>query len=190
MTITAREQAVERLLRHYPDLSDPLTSGNGYGNGGVLKMPHEPACQIHRSHPPRCTCSFGSVVELERLLRLMRSDRHRAMLSLYDTAGEPLRERVSVRACWWHVNAWYLTVRWVMLEPALQRGRRKQPVRLQVDSVGAPLPIRVPRREPGVREDIAARGVGWLAVEWDDDRAGGGPRLPGDVARREQEVAA
>lgn len=168
--LSLREAAVVRLLERLPDLGEPFGDGRSAGVGvHVPLMPHERGCGVLGSSRV-CTCARQSVVELERLLRLMREDRHGALLTL-----EGSGERVSVRGCWWHVNAWWVSVRWVMFEPALRTGRRKAPVRLAVDDWGRVLPQRRAVREAGAREDVAYRGVRWLAVEWGIDQ---GPMVP------------
>lgn len=157
----AREAAIVTLLERHAELTDPGTVRSAAGTGThVALMPHAPSCAILRSSPPRCSCWRRDLDELERLLRLMRGDRHSPLLRL-DTG-----ERVSVRACWWHVNAWYLTARWTLFEPPLQKGRKKRPVRLQIDAQGRALPVRRAHREAGAREDVARVGVGWIAAHW------------------------
>jgi hypothetical protein len=132
---------IRRLLEDYNDLVDPMSAGNRRGDTGLRLMP--------RTYKP-------SVRELERLLRVMRDDR-----------SHPLTNGVSLRACWWHINAWYITAHIVLVRPTRQpRSRKHQLVRLPIDDTGKPLPIRVTRRTHGARNDIAEQGITWILHNW------------------------
>jgi hypothetical protein len=139
-------EVVVELLERYNDLADPIRSGNATGRQGIALMPHEPNCVIRTARPPRCSCSFRSVSELERLL-----------VSLRD----------SERRVWWHTTGWFVEVEWVLREPTPRRGSRRKLVRLQLDDDGRVIPVRVPRRRPGTSERIANEGAQWIAEHWD-----------------------
>jgi hypothetical protein len=120
-----------------------------------------------------------SLVELERLLAVMRDDRHTPLLRLPDGS------KVSVRACWWHLNERYLRCvsstreltwrggRWqglthgvVVAQPggwqlalASERSKKRR-------SASTSARVRVVTWDPGVRDETVARGVLWLAENW------------------------
>ncbi len=172
-----REETISSLLERYHDLVDPLNGPAGVrGTGeGMPLAAHEPHCELIRKPSAgfvpiakrpgvaRCTCVIEDVLRLERVLRLMRDDRHAKLLRL------PSGEKVSVRKCWWHVNAWYVEARPALVTPKLSVPRNKRAKKLQkllVDDYGKPLPVRVVRRHPGAREDVARLGVRVLAAWW------------------------
>lgn len=171
-----RTDTIVQLLERMQDLLDPVRAGNGDGQTGMLLMPHSADCALTRTAPPLCTCALRSLVELERLLAVMRDSRHQPLL-------EHDGQRVSLRALWWHVTERYLrcdTVvrdvtwragRWqiahgtVVAQPGgwelalvAERGKRRQR--------GVPVRVRVVTWHPGVDPAKVGRGVAWLADNW------------------------
>jgi hypothetical protein len=71
-----RTDVIVQLLERMHELTDPVRAGNGNGQTGMLLMPHSPDCAVTRTAPPRCSCALRSLVELERLLRVMRDSGH------------------------------------------------------------------------------------------------------------------
>lgn len=144
-----RVPVITELLERYHDLADPLNGPGGVkGDGlGYAAMP-----QTYNS----------SVREVERLVKTMRDDRPRSALLTLDG------EKVSVRQCWWHINEWFLKAERTLHEPRkpATRSKRRQLIRLQVDEHGRVLPqVRV-RRNAAAREQVAKRGVEWMAEHW------------------------
>lgn len=143
-----RQRVLELLLEHYHDLTDPMQMRNEPGEGGgLLLMP---------------ATYTASVRELERLLRRMRDDRTHPLLTL------PTGEKVSVRACWWHLNEWYLKATQTLTTPNTtpKRSKGKQLKRAQVDEHGQPLKHTRVLRNAEARHQTALRGVQWLADNW------------------------
>ena len=133
------------MLEDYYELRDPMTSGNRQGDTGV------------RLNAPTYD---DNVKELERLLNAMRDNRAAPLELLH------AREKVSVRQMWWHIKAYYIDARVVLIHPAKPPRPRKHH-RLQVDDEGRPLPIRVTRRKHEARQDIAEHGITWILTHWD-----------------------
>lgn len=148
-TLASRCKVITELLDRYHDLTDPLNGPGGVkGDGlGVAVMP---------------LTYTASVRELERLLRTMRDDRHRSLLRLHSG------EKVSVRQCWWHVNEWHLKAEAVLRTPKRRHApkRRGQLTRIQQDETGTALKEVKHRRNPAARQQVAERGVAWMAEHW------------------------
>jgi hypothetical protein len=175
--VTRRETIVQ-LLERFTELTDPVRSGNGGGSSGLLLMPHEPGCRLlERARPmllgerwsrPVCSCSMRSVVELGRLLGVMREDRSRPLLRLGDGA------KVSVRACWWHLNERYVRVesrlgwrcpRCHAVSHSVRHSHRDRRGKLH----GYPcVRVLVEVYDPRVDLRMVGRGVDWLVSEWGD----------------------
>lgn len=173
-----RTDVIVQLLERMQDLLDPVRAGNGDGQTGMLLMPHSPDCALTRTAPPRCSCALRSLVELERLLRVMRDNPHGSLLEL--SSGE----RVSTRALWWHLNERFLRcttavrdVTWrgnhwqglshaaVVAQPggwqlawASESPRRRQR--------GVAFRCKVITWHPDVRSQLVDAGVAWLADNW------------------------
>ena len=110
-----------------------------------------------------CTCSYRAVAELERLLRRMRDDRSHPLLRL--ESGR----KVSLRACWWHLNAFFIAAETVVREvpvPVLDKhGRRRH---RKDGSLVMEKERRVVRRSAGADFAVVMRGVEWIAEAWPD----------------------
>jgi hypothetical protein len=132
-----RTETITALLERYDDLVDPQQAGHSANLTGVPLM------------PPTYT---DSVRELERLLRRMRDDRSEPLLRV----GE---RKVSVRACWWHINTRYIAcTRVIKVEMVRRRGKHGKH-------------ITVPERHVitlanGSEDAIVKRGVQWIADAW------------------------
>ncbi len=157
----SRIEIITTLLERYDELVDPSQMRDQPGDGtGLVLMPRT---------------WTASVRELERLLCVMREDRTSPLLAL------PNGHNVSLRACWWHINAWYLTAEVTLAAaPAQPKAPRKKRElkREQVDAFGDALKIRRVRRDPAAREEIALRGVRWMAHHW---RLVSEPMLPNEL---------
>jgi hypothetical protein len=100
-----RFAALVVILEGLHELLDPLRSGNGdsYPAGGLLLLPHERDCWLHRDGR-NCTCPVSGALHLEKLL-----------------ADMP-------RVLRFHVRGWFVDVerrgRWVL--------RRRRPVRQRI----------------------------------------------------------
>ena len=145
----SRESVIVTLLERYEELVDPMQVRDTPGEGsGLVLMP--------RTYT-------ASVRELERLLAVMREDRTHPLIALPNT------HKVSLRACWWHINEWYLraqvTLASAPAQPKAPRKRRELR-RDQVDAFGDALKVRRVRRDPAAREAIALVGVRWIAENW------------------------
>jgi hypothetical protein len=172
-----RTDVIVQLLERMHELLDPVRAGNGDGQTGMLLMPHSPDCAVTRSSPPRCSCALRSLVELERLLRVMRDSGHDPLNVL------PSGERVSTRTLWWNLNERYLRCETALREVTWRSGRWQlshgsvvaQPggweqalvaERSRRRQRGIPVRVLVVTWHPGVDEARVAAGVGWLAANW------------------------
>lgn len=155
-----RAAVIEQLLERYNDLVDPMQSGNQQGDTGLRLMP--------QTYTP-------TVRELERLIRLMRDDRHHPLVTVEG-------EKVSVRKLWWHLNAWYIAVEHKTYTPPLKvaKGKNGKLIKLQVDDQGVALPqVRV-LRSPEARYQLALKAVEWLSASWG---LVGEPMLPRELVQ-------
>ena len=178
---SSRESTIVHLLERYVELTDPVRAGNGDGVTGLLLMPHEPSCAITRTSPARCSCALRSALELERLLRVMREDSTRPLLTMFGPRGEFIG-KVSVRACWWHLNERYVraTSRTCWRCPkcgSLTHVERHQHRDRRGRVCGYPgrrvLELVYDRH---VRSDVVERGVSWLDANWSNGVACDMPR--------------
>lgn len=166
----ARERVIRQLLERWHELTDPVRSGNEGGAGsGVMVMPHERGCLVLKTAPPRCSCARRDLVELERLLRAMREDRSAPLLVLPRSG-----EKVSVRACGWHVLERYVrsssVTRLVRFQVRNKHGKRVWDEQWRVVEVF----------DRGVRTPLVDRGIAWLADAW---TLGHEPGLPAELRR-------
>jgi len=136
--VTHREQAIVALLERFDDLHDPWQAGNGGDRGLGGLTPHEPGCHVWSGSPPRCTCAYRSVAELERLLVRMRDER------------KPL---------WWQLNEHFLAVTWVAKTVYVRR-KAKNGKHVTVSE------RRLERVGDGSDPRLVDEGVSWLANAW------------------------
>lgn len=167
--MTHRERVIEQLLDRYQDFADPVRSGNGDGTTGLLLMPHDPGCKVTVWNPPVCTCSRSSLVEIERLLRLMRDDRHRPLVRITTAAG--VERKASVRSLWWHLTERYVRATVVIRDVPVTR-KAKGGKRLRVVE-------RRPVPQHNSDPELVKAGIGWLATNWAESHAE--PMLPLDA---------
>lgn len=161
--LATRQAAIVTLLERHAELTDPVRAGTGKGGPGVLVMPHARRCAILTSSPPRCTCWRRDVVEVERLLALMRNQ-----------AKQQAYHGVSVGTLRHHVLAWYVNATRVgQWQPIVVRKGRKLSVPTGQDVLrtrsGRVVPARYHvswLREPDARHDRALLGVLWMAEHW------------------------
>lgn len=142
----SRATVIRTLLAHHAELVEPgLLIGYGSEGDGYPRMP---------------ATYTATVRELERMLRTMRDDRTHPLL-------DHGLERVSLRACWWHINEYHLRAHSILIVPAKQpRSKKRELRRLPADETGRPLPIKRIIRNPAAREDIAELGITWIAGHW------------------------
>lgn len=157
--LEATERGIVRILTDLHELSDPLRSGQGFGSGGIPLMPHAKGCSIIR-----CSCPRQSVVEVERLLALMRNQ-----------AKQQAVEGIPVGTLRWHVVAWYVEARRVVTFEQVPRKKGHKTLVpagqdiLRDRKTGETIPARqVERwtRHPDARKDRADLGVRWMAERW------------------------
>lgn len=148
--LSPRELVLWRVAGLYRDLVEPLNSGSGVpGTGEGVPVLSE-------------KLYTATVREFERLLRVMRDDRHASLVTLEDG------EKVSVRQCRWHLVEWHLRGERVMAwpKPTVRANEGRKLVKLPLDEDGRPLPrVRV-LRHPQAREHLAAEAVRWMAANW------------------------
>ena len=188
--LTARAARIAWLLEQHSELSDPLRSGQGFGAGGLTLMPHAGSCLVGKSSPPRCTCWRRDVVELERLLALMRKRAKQESVRWWDDDAKRWRS-ASLGTLRFHVLAWYVNAsrvgQWRPIE--VKKGRKlKLPTGQDVlrTRSGRIVPARhhvTVTRHRDAREDRARLGVEWMALRWSlGHEPEARPMLPGEEA--------
>lgn len=147
--LSPRATVLWTIAENYMDLVDPLNSRAGiHGTGEALAL--TPATYT------------STVREFERLMGVMRNDRHRSLITL--TSGE----KVSVRSLRWHLLEYHLKAVRTTRAPKLMiaRGHTRKLVKLQVDDHGAPLPQFRVHRHAQARIEFAAAATEWQATNW------------------------
>lgn len=135
--MTHRQRTIQTLLERYQELVEPTQTARGTGDG----YPRPPGTYT------------TSVRELERLLRQMRDDRAQPLIAL--ASGT----KVSVRACWWHLNARYIASTTTIKSRTMTRKTRhhKRVTTTERQLVVSP---------NGSTPAIVDAGIGWLADHW------------------------
>jgi hypothetical protein len=159
--VSRRGRVLGEMLGRWGELQDPGGRSGGGGGGFVPLMPHAGGCLVYVSSPAVCSCWRRDVVEVERLLGVMRG------------SGEVFGG-VSVRLLRVHVVGWFvLAVRVGRWFPAPRvRGRRLgvpsgQEILSDGGGVFVPSVYRVSVWRPGFAvEGLALLGVEWLAENW------------------------
>lgn len=158
-----RAEVLRTILSRWSEFGDPMRSGDGWGDGGVLVMPHERGCRLLVSGGRGCSCVRRDVGEVKRLLDVMRDDRHRSLIRL--GSGE----KVSVRSLGWHLRERFVACSsrvGLIEESVVMRGV------VRVVRVRGVVEV----WDSGVRLDLVEVGLLWLAGEWGLGRE---PMLPG-----------
>lgn len=158
-----RQAIIVELLERYDDLVDPMQVRAGGDRDGVGSL-----------MPGTYT---EAVRELERLLRLMREDRQASLLRLSDGT------KISVRSCWWHLNARYIACTHLCREvPVKRKAKHGKSVtvleRRLVVVAASPAAADVDGR-PCVK---VQRGIEWLEASWSPQVALELPRLVYEAA--------
>lgn len=138
-TPSNRERVIRDLLERYHDLTDPQQTRAGRGEG-------EPLPLMPVTYTP-------TVRELERLLTVMRQDRHRPLIQVG-------AEKVSVRRLWWHVSERYLRCQVTLKDVPVKRKAKHGKTLTVLERRAVVTP------QPGVNPVFVDRGIRWLAEEW------------------------
>jgi hypothetical protein len=137
---TGRVQVITRLLENYADFATADGPGGIQGDGDATPC-------MSKLYTP-------SVRELERLLCVMRNDRHRSLLTL--ASGE----RVSVRSLWWHLTERYIRCTVSLKDYPVKRKAKGGKTLTVVERRS------VARYSREVRPALVDLGVQWLAENW------------------------
>lgn len=162
--LSPRAAVLWTIAANYNDLVDPIASAGIQGDGASFGL---------QLTPPTYTTT---VREFERLMTVMRNDRHSALISIYDDKGNFI-EKASVRKLHWHLLEYHLKATKTMTVPKLTiaRAHGRKLHRLPVDEHGAALPKITMRRHPQARIELAAQAVEWQATNWTLDHE---PMIP------------
>jgi hypothetical protein len=145
--LTGRCNLIENILNRWDELTSPLHGRTGQGTDDL------PA-QMPASYNP-------SVKELERLIRVLRDDRHAHLMLTHSG------EKVSLRQQWWHLNEYYLKAHRVLtIPPKIPRSKRGDLQKLQLTDDGRRIPILRTTRHPDARADLAHMAVRTIATYW------------------------
>lgn len=146
-----RVQVIREILERWHELTEPGGLSGIGGGDGVMHM------------PPTYT---PTVRELERMLRVMREDRHRSLILL--TNGD----KASVRSLWWHVSERYMRSRTTIKEVPVKRRAKRGKTLLTLE--------RRPVTTYSAKVDLLRvdRGLQWLSEEW---RVPFEPMLPEEI---------
>ena len=138
-----------RIAELYTKLVDPLN-----GPGGVRGTGESPI-----SMPPTYT---QTVVEYERLVKLLRDDRSLPLLRLEDGT------KASARSCWWHLEHWHHRAQRVIRHmPVTKPGKKGRPVTLRnADGSPVTVPTIVWLRDDKADVVRAKRAVQWCCENW------------------------
>lgn len=184
----SRVSVLTRVAELYSELADPLNGPSGVrGDGGSMGFAgHDGSCLLNRTEgadrwtPARCSCSKRTIVEYERLVRLMRDDRSEPLVTITHKDGRV--EKVSVRSCWWALEHWHhravRVIRHVPIEAAGKKGRKLRV--LNSDGTPATMPTIAYLRDPKADRVRAERAIQFISARWDHKRIGE-PFLPSAV---------
>jgi hypothetical protein len=171
----SRVSVLWRVAELYTELVDPLNGPSGVrGDGEAIGFAgHDKGCRIGSSL--RCSCSKRTLDEYERLVRLMRDDRHEPLLELNG-------QKVSVRSLWWHLEHWHhRATRVIRHVPVQANGKKGRKLRvLNHDGTPATRPTIHYLRDPKADRVRAERAIEFIASRWDHRRIGE-PMLPSQV---------
>lgn len=159
----SRVSVLTRVAELYTELVDPMSGPAGIrGDGDSIGF-----------MPPTYS---ATVREYERLVRLMRDDRHEPLIELNGA-------KVSVRSLWWHLEMWHhRAVRVIRNHPVTT----KQGGRLVtlMNPGNPPTPVTRPTiaylRDPKADRVRAERAIQFISARWDHKRIGE-PMLPAQV---------
>lgn len=165
----SRAAAIETILERWKDITETQIRGFGGDGEAISKNPHERGCLIHKTAPPRCTCSYRTVVEIERLIKQLRDD----YTIFRDTNGLKVKndqgKALNGHGVWRHLNMWWITAEQTLFAPpnVTKSNKHKRKLeRPQVDQHGEPLrQVRV-FRNAEARHQLALKAVEWIAENW------------------------
>jgi len=164
-----RVRVLEVIASRYTVLTDTLDGPSGVrGTGDRLNLTaHEKGCGVYGRHRV-CSCAYQCVREFERLMRLLREERH---------------------SVWWHVNEYHIraVTRTVWHCPKC-KGNSQHQSHTHKGKSGRQIVYQARRislvtRHKNVNAGKALKGLEWMAERWGLERE---PWLPSEI----QEVAA
>jgi hypothetical protein len=146
--MTTREHILWRIAELYTDLTDPTGGpsdirGPGESDGGMNPKLYTP-----------------TVKEYERLVKLMRDDRHEPLIR---TNGE----RLSIRSLWWHLEHFHhRAVRVTRHYPVTAKAGGKIVQLHHQDGSLVTRPAISHLRDPKANEQKAQLAIEWIAQHW------------------------